>query len=130
MPVRRRQLDGMTRDYVLAQGSPSGDSTKMQKVLIRLFTRRGSIPSLPSLGNRAHEVQKATTSSARVVRGHIFEALDDLVRNDEIQDLEVDVEVVPLDGGGAALGWDVSFHDRGDDDVRQVKWTQKFGGRS
>lgn len=128
-PVGRRWLDPMTRDYVVENGRPRGDTSKMQKVLLAIFTELGSCPLDKDLGSRIHELKKATTSAARVARGYIFDCLDTMVRGEEITQLEVDVTVALVDGVNA-LVYAVSFHDRSSADPRQLGWSRTFGSRT
>lgn len=106
MAARRRYLDPETGDYVLENGGPREDMTPASRVVLRLRTRRGSIPGLPWFGCRLFEVKKITPSTPMLVKSYVTEALADLVAAGQLPGLQVTATAA-----NGSLSVEVSYRD-------------------
>ncbi len=106
MPVRRN-IDPVSRDYVLHLGGYVGDVGLTSKVISRVATRRGSIVMLPTYGSRLHTIKGPVSGFEVLTESYVHEALDDLVQAREVNDLRVTVQ-----RNKSALDISIDYRDR------------------
>jgi len=56
-------------------------------VLIRITTKRGSVPGMPWFGSRLHTITTLGDCHTRVIEGFLLEAVADLVSENKIKDV-------------------------------------------
>jgi hypothetical protein len=86
--------DPATKDYELRDGVLVATHPVDQEAVLRLSVRRGSIPSLPTLGSRVRSIEYLTASLERQVEDMVREALDPMIRRGDVELVAVPVERV------------------------------------
>lgn len=105
MAARRRYIDA-NGEYRLVNGSPEEDMSPASRVVLRLRTRRGTVTGLPNFGCRLFDIRKLTSSSDKLAKSYVLEALDDLVKSGQLPGLDVKVTAA-----NSALSVVISYRD-------------------
>ena len=119
MAARRRYINPSTGDYAISRGGFVEDMTPASRVVLRLRTRKGTIPGLPSFGSRLHEIRKLTPDAKPKAEAFVREALDDLVKLEQLPDLTIVATVVE-----STLQIAISYRDP-DGRMRAIPYTHK-----
>ena len=103
------KLDPTTKDLLLMNKQLVEDPTMSTAVLLRVNTRRGSVPGLPWFGSRLHTLTTMGDTTARIGEGFLLESVADLIRDGKIRDVNVRAQV-----DGTTLKWELSWEDQAD----------------
>lgn len=107
----RRDIDPQTRDYTLTLGAYDKDASVTSKVSSRLSTRRGSIVLLPGYGSLLFTIKGPVPGWEQLAIRYSKQALDDLVRSREVNNLSV-LPQLGSDDRGTFFNLIVAFTDR------------------
>lgn len=134
MPGPRRKIDPATRDYTIATGAPTVDSTYASSVLIALSMERDSCPLYDEdeqIGSRLHTIKKLTPDAKVLARSYALEALAPL--RPVLRELAVTADIKPLEVKPGrwinGLVLDVSWREGGTGAQRQgITYSPRIGG--
>lgn len=86
--TKRPLLDPATRDWIITKGRLEDDETHASTVLWLLDHHRGTSAAYPDVGSRFWTIRKILPNTPRTVEIMAFEALNPLIRDRKITNVE------------------------------------------